>query len=146
MVRLIQIGELFDVRETVDAESVLGVKRVAVHLVQSKCCLIGRAEFQESKSEWISISETIEDNCRHTDPRLLFAASSHGTEMASGLIEAPFLVNSFAIFATSFSSLLLSMTGIPSTTKMLSKPSSRLTWYLENKMVNAQSGLWSAIY
>lgn len=60
MIRLIQIGELFDVRETVDAESVLGVKWVTVHLVQSKCCLIGRAEFQESKSGWISVSETID--------------------------------------------------------------------------------------
>lgn len=67
-----------------------------------------------------------------THPLLLSFASSQGTKMSSCLIGAPFLENSLAIFTRSLSSLLLSMIGIPSTTNVLSKSSSKWTWYLRH--------------
>lgn len=51
--------------------------------------------------------------------------------MSSVLIGAPFLENSFEILARSFSSFDLSIIGTPSTTMVLSKPSSYWTWYLK---------------
>ena len=66
-----------------------------------------------------------------TYPWLSPVLSFHGIETSSGLIAAPFRVNSFAILDTSFSSFDLVMTGRPSTSSMWSKPSSRRTLYLE---------------
>ena len=64
-------------------------------------------------------------------PLLLPVFSPKGTTMSSGLIFEPFFPNSLLIFARSFSSFELSMTGMPSTTRMLSNPSSNSTLYLD---------------
>lgn len=61
--------------------------------------------------------------------------------MSSGLILAPFLLNSLLIFASSLSSFDLSMTGTPSTTRMLSKPSWISTLYLNQNIVNEQASV-----
>ena len=74
---------------------------------------------------------------------LLFPESFHGTEIFSGLMGHPLREKSFEIFCRSFSSLDLSITGTPSTTRMLSKPSSDWTWYLHEKLETSvgRSGL-----
>lgn len=64
-------------------------------------------------------------------PLLLPADSSHGIWISIGLIVTPFLENSLQTFVRSLSSLSLPMMGTPSTTSILSKPSSCFTSYLK---------------
>lgn len=121
-----------NVRESIHQKSVFGIEWVTMHRVQSEGGVISIFEFDEDIS-------TRDINCLqgfllHMElwphPLLFPVASSQGTEISSGLIGAPFFANSFAILAKSFSSFDLSMTGTPSTTRIVSKPSSYWTWYL----------------
>ena len=66
-------------------------------------------------------------------------ASSHGTNISSVFTGAPFLPKSFAILASSLSRFDASITGTPSTTKILSNPSSYSTLYLYQQKVGSIS-------
>lgn len=60
--------------------------------------------------------------------------------MSSVFIETPFLENSLVILVNSLSSFDLSITGTPSTTRVLSKLSSYWTWYLRENWLKVQEG------
>lgn len=83
------------------------------------------------------VRNLIKNGVYQAHPLLFPVVSSQGTNISSALTEMPFRENSFAILTRSLSSLLLSITGTPSTTMMLSKPSSNWTLYLES---GGQSG------
>ena len=82
-----------------------------------------------SKKEWDHSVETRGFYIAH--PLLLPVFSSHGINISSGFTGAPFLPNSLDILASSFSAFEGSITGTPSRTTTLSRPSSSSTWYLE---------------
>jgi hypothetical protein len=107
------------------------VELMTVHLIEGVSGRVGISEFNKGISMRARLYK-IRQRCVWvaTYSRLFPVLSFHSTEISSGFIAAPFRVNTFAIFVKSFSSLDLSMTGTPSTTRMLSKPSSRRTWYL----------------
>lgn len=119
-ISLIYIGKVFDIGESIDEEGVFCVEWMSIQLVERICGRISISKFDESVS-MRGAQRTIKQNicdCEGLYPLLLPVFSFQGTEMSSGLIAAPFRVNSFEIFARSFSSLDLSMMGTPSTTRM----------------------------
>jgi hypothetical protein len=108
---------------------VLCIERITVHCVEGVSGRISISEFDKDISMRARLVR-LRHNAWWTYPWLFPILSFHGMEISSTLIAAPFRVNSFDIFDKSFSSFDLSITGIPSTTRMWSKPSSRRTLYL----------------
>jgi hypothetical protein len=125
-IRIIQFRISVNISKAVYFKRVTGIEREAIHSSQSKSSLIGGPEFDENKSLKNSQSVLfVLYNGFWTHPLLLSLRSSQGTNTSSTFMGAPFLENSLEIFASSLSSLLLSITGTPSTTNVLSSPSSK---------------------
>ena len=115
-ISLIYVGKVFDIGETIDEKSMFCVEWMSVQLVEGVRSRIGISEFDECVS--MRVQTIANMGLRGLYPLLFPVFSFQGTEISSGFIAAPFRVNSFAIFANSFSSFDLSMTGTPSTTRM----------------------------
>jgi hypothetical protein len=129
-ISLVHIGKLLDIGKTVDEKGIFSVELMTVHLVEGVSGRVGISEFNKGISMRARLYKIRRRMWVEIYPLLSPVLSFHGTEISSGFIATPLRVNSFAIFVKSFSSFDLSMTGTPSTTRMLSKPSSRRTWYL----------------
>ena len=108
----------------------LCVKWMTIQFIEGISGRIGISEFDKGVSMRFQFDK-VRVYMWRTYPWLSPVLSFHGIDTSSGLIAAPFRVNSFEIFDTSFSSFDLLMTGRPSTSSMWSKPSSRRTLYLE---------------
>lgn len=94
--------------------------------------IFGALEFKknESAAQVGKFSNKEMEKISKTHPLLFPVASFQGINISPGLHGAPFFENSLAIFERSLSALSLSMTGTPSTTTILSSPSSSCTRYL----------------
>jgi hypothetical protein len=114
---LIEFGKLFNVCKTVDEERMLCVEWMPVQFIEGIYGCVGVSEFDKGISMQARLDK-LRIRCEWTHPWLFPVLSFHGMEISSGLMTAPFRVNSFVIFAKSFSSFDLSMVGTPSTTRM----------------------------